>query len=161
MANTPLNDTLRLCETARKDDALGTPHSSNTSIEIVPSGWEADFARKNGYSFGIARDGMLSIAGQVSVDDEGRPHGVGDVEAQARRVFERVRAVVDAAGATMGDVVRTTTYITDREHRPVMNELRREYFSRPFPANTLLIVSGLALPEYLVEMDALALLPAR
>jgi 2-iminobutanoate/2-iminopropanoate deaminase len=133
--------------------------SSKMSVEIVPANWDPGFSRRNGYSFGIARGRRLWIAGQVSVDDAGTPHGVGEIETQTRRVFERVRAVVEAAGGSMADIVRTTTYITDREYRPVTNQLRREYFSEPFPVNSLLIVAGLALPEYLVEVDAVAVLP--
>jgi enamine deaminase RidA (YjgF/YER057c/UK114 family) len=93
------------------------------------------------------------------MDERGRVIGEGDIEAQTRRVFKRIRAVLEAGGATMADVVRTTTYITDHSHRPITNELRREYFEGPnYPTNTLLVVAGLALPEYLVEIDAMAVL---
>jgi 2-iminobutanoate/2-iminopropanoate deaminase len=138
---------------------MGTPRSSNAPVEIVPTGWDLEFARQYGYSFGVARGRHLWIAGQVSVDERGEPYGVGEIETQTRRVFERVRAVVEAAGGTMADIVSTTTYITDRSYRPITNELRRVYFpGPPYPANSLIIVADLAMPDYLVEIDAVGVL---
>ena len=129
-------------------------------VGIVPDGWDPDVAARFGYSFGVKRGRSLWIAGQVAIDERGEPVGLGEIETQTRHVFERLRAVVEAAGGSMADIVRTTTYITDREHRPITNELRREYFpGTPYPTNTLLVVAGLALPEYLVEIEAMAIGP--
>jgi len=130
------------------------------TVRIVPSGWDADVAERFGYSFALKRGSSLWIAGQVAMDPSGRVVGEGDIEAQARCVLDRIRTIVEAAGGTMRDVVRTTTFITDRDHRPITNELRREYFEGPnYPPNTLVIVAGLALPEYLVEIEATAVVP--
>ena len=138
---------------------MATQGSSQQTVEIVPTGWDAQFAHQYGYSFGRLRHRDLWIAGQVSVDEMGEPLGRGDIEAQTRRVYERIRTIVESAGGSMTDIVKTTTYITDRDFRPVTNELRREYFpGPPFPCNTLVIVAGLALPEYLVEVEAEAVL---
>lgn len=129
------------------------------STAVIPEGWEAEVAARFGYSFGIKRDDCLWIAGQVSMDEEGRPVGIDDIEQQTRRVFERIRSIVQTGGGTMADIVSTTTYILDRSHRPITNELRREYFPGPdYPTNTLVIVAGLALPEYLVEIEAMAVI---
>lgn len=125
---------------------------------IVPPGWDPEVGERFGYSFGMQWGGWLWVAGQISMDERGQVIGHGDIEAQTRRVFERIRAILEAGGTTMADVVRTTTYITDRSYRPITNELRREYFDGPnYPTNTLLVVGGLALPEYLVEIDAVAM----
>lgn len=138
---------------------MATTGSSQQSVEIVPAGWDADFAHQYGYSFGRVRHRNLWIAGQVSVDEKGKPLGIGDIEEQTRRVFERIRTIIESAGGSMTDIVKTTTYITDRNFRPITNKLRREYFpGPPFPCNTLVIVAGLALPEYLVEVEAEAVL---
>jgi 2-iminobutanoate/2-iminopropanoate deaminase len=133
--------------------------SAESPVRIVPPGWDPEVSQRLGYSLGMKYGSSLWIAGQVAVDELGRPVGQGDIEAQTRCVFERLRAIVEAAGGTMADVVKTTTYITNRSHRPVVNELRREFFEGPnYPTSTLLIVAGLALPEYLVEVDAVAVL---
>lgn len=126
---------------------------------VVPEGWDPGLASRFGYSFGMRRDDHLWIAGQVALDGAGRPVAEGDIGGQATLVMERMRAIVETAGGTMDDIVRTTTYITDRAFRPTVNELRRKYFNEPdFPTNTLLVVQGLALPELLVEIEAEAVL---
>lgn len=127
-------------------------------VRIVPPGWDPEVGERFGYSFGMKWGRLLWIAGQVSMDERGLVVGHEDIEAQTRRVLERIRTIVEAGGATMANVVRTTTYITDRSYRPITNELRREYFDAPnYPTNTLVIVAGLAMPEYLVEIDAVAI----
>lgn len=136
------------------------PSPSQDATAIVPRGWNADVAARFGYSFAVRADGHLWIAGQVAMDESGRPVAVGDIEAQTRCVFERISEVVEAGGSTMDRVVRTTTYITDPAFRPVTNELRTRYFEGPtYPTNTLVVVAALALPEYLVEIDAVATVP--
>ncbi|MGH2734993.1 MAG: RidA family protein [Actinomycetota bacterium] len=128
-------------------------------IRIVPPGWNPEVSEQFGYSFGVKRGATLWVAGQVAIDDAGRPVDVDDVSAQTKRVLERIRAIVETAGGTMTDVVKTTTYITDRAHRPITNELRRRYWPGPhYPTNTLLVVAGLALPEFLVEIEAVAVI---
>lgn len=125
---------------------------------VVPPDWDPEVGERFGYSFGMKCGQWIWVAGQVSMDERGRVIGPEDIEAQTRRAFERIRAILEAGGATMANVVRTTTYITDRSYRPITNELRREYFDAPnYPTNTLVIVAGLAMPEYLVEIDAVAM----
>lgn len=127
-------------------------------VRIVPPGWDPEVSERFGYSFGMKCGRLLWVAGQVSMDEHGIVVGHDDIEAQTRRVLERIHAILEAGGATMAHVVRTTTYITDRSYRPITNELRREYFDAPnYPTNTLVIVAGLAMPEYLVEIDAVAM----
>jgi reactive intermediate/imine deaminase len=115
------------------------------------------------YSHGVvAGPGTtIYVAGQVSLDEEGVLVGAGDVAAQARQVFANLRRVLEAAGATLDDVVKTTVYLTDIEWRGPVDVARREAFTAPPPANTLLVVNSLALPEFLVEIEAVAVLPSR
>lgn len=130
---------------------------TDESVGVVPDGWDPSVAARFGYSFGVKWGRLLFIAGQVAINSQGEPVGLGEIETQTRCVFERLKAIVEAAGGSMVNIVRTTTYITDRDHRPITNELRREYFpGTPYPTNTLLVVAGLALPEYLVEIEAIA-----
>ena len=100
---------------------------------------------------------LVFISGMVARRPDGTVAGVGDVAAQTVQVCENVKAAVEAAGGTMADVVSTTTYITGRPQREVVTEVRHGYFPGPdHPCNTLLIVSGLGLPDYLVEIEAVA-----
>ena len=110
------------------------------------------------YSTGwkVSNGHLIMLAGQVATDAEGRTVGGSDIKAQARRVYENIQAALEAAGAGMEDVIRLTMYLTDQASIPGSMEARREWFSPPYPASTLLIVSGLAKPEWLIEIDAVA-----
>ncbi len=110
------------------------------------------------YSTGwkVSNGHLIMLAGQVATDAEGRTVGGSDIKIQARRVYENIRAALEAAGAGMEDVIRLTVYLTDQASIPGSMEARREWFSPPYPASTLLIVSGLAKPEWLIEIDAVA-----
>jgi reactive intermediate/imine deaminase len=112
------------------------------------------------YSHGIVTAGrLLFVAGQVAHDETGKLVGGDDAAAQARQVLTNLKRVVEAAGGRMEDVARTTLYLTRLEDRGPVAEVRKEFFPAPAPANTLLVVSSLAAPEYLVEIDAIVALP--
>ncbi|MES2940746.1 MAG: RidA family protein [Pseudomonadota bacterium] len=119
----------------------------------LPQAWASRFA----YSYAVRTGELVWISGQIARNAAGELVGQGDIRAQAVQVFENIKAAVEAAGGTMADVVSTTTYITERPQREVVTEIRHGYFPGPdHPCNTLLIVSGLGLPEYLVEIEAVA-----
>jgi len=108
------------------------------------------------FSHGIITSGrMLFVAGQTALDENGDLVGGGDAAVQARQVLTNLQLVIEAAGGSMGDVARTTVYLTRLEDRGPVGEVRAEYFPAPPPANTLLVVSSLARPEFLVEIDAI------
>ncbi len=108
------------------------------------------------YSHGIVTSGrLLFVAGQVAFDENGDLVGGDDAAAQARQVLTNLQRVIESAGGTMGDVARTTVYLTRLEDRGPVGEVREEFFPTPAPANTLLIISSLARPEFLVEIDAI------
>jgi enamine deaminase RidA (YjgF/YER057c/UK114 family) len=111
------------------------------------------------YSHGIVATGrFLFAAGQVALDEEGHLVGAGDAAAQARQVLHNLERVIASAGGRMDDVVRTTVYLTRLDDRGPVGEVRREFFPHPPPANTLLVVTSLAQPEFLVEIDAIVAL---
>lgn len=111
------------------------------------------------YSHGIVTSGrLLFVAGQVALDQEGNLVGGDDAAAQARQVLTNLTRVVEEAGGRMEDVARTTLYLTRLEDRGPVGEVRKEFFPSPAPANTLLVVSSLASPEFLVEIDAIVAL---
>lgn len=115
--------------------------------------------KTTGYSHATKAGGLLFIAGQVAQDAEGTLVGRGDIEAQAVQVFENLKAVLASAGATFDDVVKLTTYTTNVAYRPKLAEIRGRYFKTYFPPNTFVVVSSLATPEYLLEIEAVAACP--
>jgi enamine deaminase RidA (YjgF/YER057c/UK114 family) len=103
---------------------------------------------------------LVFIAGQVSSDASGKLVGEGDFEAQAERVFANVKLAVEAAGATMADIVKMNTYIVaavDPADVPKMRAVRGRYFgSGTPPASTLVYVSRLAQPGWMIEVEVVA-----
>ena len=111
------------------------------------------------YTDAVVAGELLFISGLVGVDGEGALVGGDDVAAQARQVFENMRAVLDEAGCRFEDVVKVTVYLTDVDDRPKINPVRQEVFGHARPASTLLEVSRLAIPGAKVEIEAIALIP--
>ena len=112
------------------------------------------------YSQGILADGgkLLFIAGQTASDKDGNVVGKGDIEAQAHQVFENLSAVLKEVGGSLENLVMTTTYITDRKYREGYNRVRMQYYKKNSPTSTLVIVTGLAHPDYLIEINGVAVL---
>ena len=109
----------------------------------------------------VASTGARTIytAGQVSIDERGTLVGPGDLAAQTTQVMRNVGLALAAAGATFADVVKITTYVVDYkpEHRAVIGAARAPFLSNgPPPASTLVGVSALAHPDWLVEIEAIA-----
>jgi enamine deaminase RidA (YjgF/YER057c/UK114 family) len=101
----------------------------------------------------------IYTAGQVAIDRQGALVGAGDVAAQAEQAMRNVGLALEAAGATFADVVKITTYVVNYkpEHRAIVGKARAPFFAKGKPpASTLLGVSALAVPEWLVEIEAVA-----
>ncbi len=107
----------------------------------------------------VVRSGnQVYIAGQTSVNAEGKLVGMGEIEVQARQVFENLRKCLEAAGAGFEQVVKLNVYSVDLEaHREVISRLRRDYFREPV-ASTTIQVSRLVDPDWLIEIEAVAVL---
>jgi len=119
------------------------------------------------YSHGMVAPAgeIVVVAGQVGMGQGGQVAG-GDVVAQTKQALDNVRAVVEAAGCAMRDVVRFQTFLTHAGDIDGFMKARAEVFPRYFPdgaypPNTLLVVSGLVKPELLVEIEAMAVKPAQ
>ena len=112
------------------------------------------------YSQGILATGgkLLFIAGQTASDKDGNVVGKGNIEAQTRQVFKNLTAVLEEAGGSLDNLVMTTTYITDREYREGYNRVRMQYYKKNAPTSTLVIITGLANPDYLIEINGVAVL---
>jgi len=125
-----------------------------------------------GPTFGMYSHGMIApggelvvVAGQVGADRAGKLVGPGDAVAQTRQAFENVRAVLEAAGSGVRQIVRFQTFLTHAADIEGFMQARKELFPRYFPdgvypPNTLLVVSRLVVPELLVEIEAMAVKPA-
>lgn len=103
---------------------------------------------------------LVYVAGQIPWDADGRNVARGDVVAQTRQVFENIRAVLAEAGATLADVIKITIFSTDIRYRDAINQIRSEVFKPPYPASTQVAVAALADPDWLVEIEAVAFVPA-
>ena len=113
------------------------------------------------YTDAVAAAGLLYISGMLPVDAAGELVGDGDVIRQTEQVLGNVAAVLDATGASFAEVVRVGVYLRHMADREAVNTVRRRYFGDARPASTLVEVSALAIPEALVEIEAVALLPRR
>lgn len=111
------------------------------------------------YSHAVSVEGkrLVFISGQVPRDRDGNTVGVGDMAAQIRQVGENIKAALAAAGATWDDVVKTTTYVTDIDEFFRHPDVRMEYFGA-LPASTTIGISRLSHPDFMVEIEAVAVL---
>ena len=101
---------------------------------------------------------LLFIAGQVAFDEHGAPAHGRDFAAQAREVQRSLQAQVEAGGATLRDIVKLTTYLTDIRYREDLVAIREEFFGPKLPAHTQVAIAALGRPEWLIEVEAIAVL---
>lgn len=100
---------------------------------------------------------LIFVSGQVSVDMDGNPIGVGDMAIQTHTVLENLQKVLKDAGANMQDIIKINIFVTDMaEFHKKTRDIRRQYFPQNFPASTLVEVKSLARSEYMVEIEAVA-----
>lgn len=120
----------------------------------------AGMAPPSGYSYAVRKSGTpVFISGQVALDADGRLIGEGDAAAQTEQVFRNLRTVVEGCGGTLDDVVKITVFVTDPSYRPAVAAARQRHFREgQYPASTYLVVSALAVPQLLVEIEAVAVI---
>mgnify|MGYP003792566509 CR=1 FL=1 len=103
---------------------------------------------------------FVAVSGQLALDEDGELVGESDAAAQARQVFENLRRCLAAAGATFDDVVKLTYFMTDMAHMPAVRAARAEHIPDDrLPAASAVRVAGLVRPEFLMEVEAYAVLP--
>jgi enamine deaminase RidA (YjgF/YER057c/UK114 family) len=111
------------------------------------------------YSHAARAGNTLYISGQLAFDPAGAVVGIGDARAQARQCYANLGAILAHYGAGFRHLLKTTTYITHWGYRPLVAAARDEIFpAPPYPANTLVVVQGLAEPHFLVEIEGVAIL---
>jgi 2-iminobutanoate/2-iminopropanoate deaminase len=118
----------------------------------VPNGHFAQATR--------ARGELVFISGMTALNAEGGVTGVGDVTAQTHQVIQNLQAAVEAAGGTLDDIARVDVYIRDMADFDAIHAVRRQYFTGVAPASTMVEVSGFTNPDYLIEINAIAVLGA-
>jgi enamine deaminase RidA (YjgF/YER057c/UK114 family) len=101
---------------------------------------------------------ILFISGQVDYDDKGQPGHPGDFAAQARATYAALKAQVEAGGGTLASIVKLTTFLVDIRHRSELATIREEFFGKKGPASTLVGVTALAQPGWLIEVEAIAII---
>ena len=101
---------------------------------------------------------ILFLSGQVAYTADGSPAFPGNFKAQARGAYEAIKALVESQGGTMNNVVKITTYVTDMRYRTDLAPIREEFFGKKGPASTLVEISALAHPDWLIEIEALAVI---
>ncbi|MFF9813472.1 RidA family protein [Streptomyces sp. NPDC014006] len=104
---------------------------------------------------------LVAVSGQLALAEDGGVVGEGDPAAQARQVFDNLRRCLEAAGATFDDVVKLTYFVTDMAHMPAIRAARAAHIPDDrLPASTAVQVAALVRPEFLMEIEALAITPA-
>jgi reactive intermediate/imine deaminase len=106
-----------------------------------------------------AKGDLVFISGMTARIADGSIAGVGNVEVQTRQVCENLKAAVEEAGGTLDDIVRVDVYVRNMEHFETIHKVRREYFKAPAPASTMVEVCKMTSPDYLIEINAIAVLP--
>ena len=102
-------------------------------------------------------DNMIYVSGQAAISMQGEVVGAGDFDAQAAQTFENLQAVLRAGGSDLSKVVKVTIFLKDMGNFDKIVGLRGKYFTPPYPADTIVEITGLALPELEIEIEAIAM----
>jgi len=108
-------------------------------------------------SQGFKIDNLIFLSGQAAIDQQGNIIGIGDFDAQVEQTFMNVCQLLEVAGSSLEQIFKVTIYLTDMANFPKILELRKHWFKKPYPADTIVEVSSLALTELMFEIDIIAL----
>ena len=122
---------------------------ANKSIEAAP------LKALGPYSLAIESDGTLYLSGQIHIDPAKGELVQGDIGGQTRQCLENLKSVLEAAGYSFANVVKTTVFLTDMADFPAMNDVYATYMTEPFPARSTIQVAALPLGAR-VEIEAVA-----
>ena len=135
---------------------------ARTESRHVITGHESKLDGKPAYSSAVVAGDTIYLAGATSGRDAaGNVVGGGDIEAQTVAVFESLEQTLAASGATFADLTKITVLATKLEYRAKIGEVRSHYIPQPPPASTFMVVSSLADPEFLVEIEGIAVVSAK
>lgn len=102
---------------------------------------------------------LVFVSGMTARRPDGTIAGIGDVEIQTRQVIENIKSALEEAGGSLEDVCRVDVYVRNIEHFDLIHKVRREYFKPPLPASTMVEITKMTSPDYLIEINAIAVLP--
>lgn len=105
------------------------------------------------YSQAIVADGFVFVAGQAAINPATNELELGDIKSETRRTLENIRAILEAAGSSLADVVRVGVFLSDMKDFAAMNEIYQEFFPKDPPARTTV---GAQLPKIKIEVDCIA-----
>jgi reactive intermediate/imine deaminase len=108
-------------------------------------------------SLGFRVGGLIFLSGHASLDAHGAIVGAGDFDAQADQTMRNIEATLAAAGSGIDKIFKVTIYVTDMANFPKVMELRARWFKPPWPADTIVEVKALALPDLMIEIEAIAM----
>jgi reactive intermediate/imine deaminase len=120
-------------------------------IRLDPDPYEP-FRLSQGFRVGD----FVIVSGQAAIDENGHVVGAGDFDAQAEQTFRNLSRVLEAGGSSLERVVKVTIFLTDMANFGKIVELRGRWFTPPYPADTIVEVTSLALPELEIEIEAIA-----
>jgi len=123
-----------------------------------------DLSKPTGYTHIVEVTGpskTIYISGQIAFDKDGNLVGGGDMKAQAEQVFKNLQTALTAAGAKFSDIVKMNSYITDMGQAQAVRDVRTRYFGEVVPASTFVQVAALARPGLMLEIEVIAVVPAR
>lgn len=121
---------------------------------------DPDWYEPYAISLGVQVGNLVFVSGQAGIDEDGRTVGA-DFDTQARRALRNLATVLESAGTGLEHVVKVTILVTDMAVIDQVVALRREYFTPPYPADTIAAVASLAQPDWQVEIEAIAVAPDR
>jgi reactive intermediate/imine deaminase len=104
---------------------------------------------------------LVFISGMTARRPDGTIAGVGNITEQTKQVCENIKNAVETAGGTLDDVCRVDVYVRNIEHFDEIHAVRREYFKPPLPASTMVEVTKMVSPDYLIEINAIAVIPSK
>jgi enamine deaminase RidA (YjgF/YER057c/UK114 family) len=132
---------------------------------IMPEDHQWDWSMPVSFSQGWKVNNMVFVGGQVSADSDGNAVGVGDIELQTKNTFENIGRVLRDAGAEWTDIVKLNTYyVFDgapdelKDYWEKMTRVRMQFLPTPGPSGTAVRVAGLAYPDLLIEVEAIAVI---
>ena len=145
---------LQSCEQKQKEEA------KETKKEVITKSGKPEYfllrpevEKAYGYSHAVKIGNSIKISGAVSMDDEGNPTAIGDIEQQMKNCYSDLEKILKHYGCTFDDVVKEDIFTTDMAQMLEKSAYRAEIYKNGFPTGSWLEVKGLALPEFMVEIE--------
>lgn len=130
------------------------------SEKITPPHLKPLGAYSQGLKIDLGHKTMILVSGQLAADEAGQPLAPGDIEAQTHLVFKNIQTVLEAAGATLDDVVKAQIFLTDIDQFAKVSAIRNEYFATARPVSTLVEINRTVIAGCDIEIEVMAIIEA-